>query len=128
MTNFLSLMSFAFKHQTKLSSNSEEINTKKGTKLQQLLPNHHKLMDCYQFYRDFLCEILEILQNSNIQIELNSEIHEITYENVFSHLFEDLTNSRFYQTIISKDIDIISQNTYQILSKEEERGLLFQLD
>ena len=75
--------------------------------------------------KDFLCEILETLQNKYLQIESNTNI---TYENVFSNLLNELSYPRFYQEIIDKKISILSSNLYRILSNEEERQILSQLE
>lgn len=78
--------------------------------------------------KEFICEVLEILKNSSIKIELNSNYSTITYENVFSHFLDDLRYPHYYKEIIEKDIKVISQNMYQIIKKENEKRILTEID
>ena len=109
--------------------NSFEINTNSRGDFQIFL---NLFQSCQQEINDndkeFLCEILETLQNKYLQIELNTNTTDITYENVFSNLLNELSYPRFYQEIIDKKISILSSNLYRILSNEEERQILSQLE
>ena len=108
---------------------SFEINTNSRGDFQIFL---NLFQSCQQEINDndkeFLCEILETLQNKYLQIELNTNTTDITYENVFSNLFTEFNYPQYYQEIIDKKISILSSNLYRILSNEEERQILSQLE
>ena len=108
----------SFEIQTKNSQGDFQLLLNLVSFGQQVIDNQNK---------EFILEILDILQNDCVQVELKSRSSKITYENVFSNLLNDLQYTHYYHEIIEEELRIIAENMYRILCNDEERRYFSEL-
>ena len=74
---------------------------------------------------DFISEVVEILGNDSIQIKIQPS--KITIDNVIDLYQKHSKSSIFYTETIDHEIDLISSNLGEILDKQEEKLMSFDI-
>lgn len=67
---------------------------------------------------EFIIELIEILGTENIELNITREENNV--ENALNHLLEDEKHPLFYKTEFVKDIEFVSKNFSEILSKQHD--------
>lgn len=78
--------------------------------------------------KEFICEVLEKLENSNIKIKLHENKDEITNKNAVCRLLNHSKYPHYYHEMIEQEIEFISKHMYLHLSNQNDRQELKKLE
>lgn len=76
----------------------------------------------------FISEVIELLGNESIELLCPNNSIEITEENVFENISNHERYSKFYSKQLSKEIDFIASNFFNLCEKHEDELMALKIE